>query len=93
MQEGNGYLELEIETKKVDRTFFTNVDDIRQFSNVLAYVFKDGRISTFSGRQVERNNFMGPICPVMRLLTHKDANLSSYFEKYDEREKELVTHH
>ena len=49
----DGYLELNIEIKKVDNTIFTNADIIRLVNNGLAYFFQEGRLSISSGTEKE----------------------------------------
>ena len=86
IQKGNAYLEIDKEVKIADRTNFTNADEIRLVNNVLAYIFKEGRLSTSAGKEIEHNKHLGPVSTIMRLLTQKDGDLSSYFDKIDERE-------
>ena len=54
-------------------------------NNALAYVFQEGRLSTSAGTEVEHNKNLGNVSTIMRLLTQKDGDLSSYFDKIDER--------
>ena len=55
-------------------------------NNGLAYNFQEGRISTSAGTEIEHNKNLGNVSTIMRLLTHKDGDLSSYFDKIDEAE-------
>ena len=48
------------------------------------YVFQDGRLSTSAGTEIEHNKSLGNVLTIMKLLTHKDGDLSSYFDKFDE---------
>ena len=86
IQIGNGYLEIDIQFKKVDGTNFTNADQIRLVKNGLAYVFQEDRLSTSSGTEIENNKHLGPASTIMKLLAQKDGDLSSYFDKTDESE-------
>ena len=47
------YLELDIEIKKVDGTSFTDTVNIRLINNGLDYVFREGRLSTWSGTEIQ----------------------------------------
>ena len=51
----NGYIEVDIEVKKPDKTNFTTADQIRLVSDGLAYIFQEGRICTSSLTQIENN--------------------------------------
>ena len=55
-------------------------------NNGLAYIFQEGRLSTSAGTEMERNKNLGNVLTIMRLKTQKDGDLSSYFNKIDERE-------
>ena len=89
IQIGNSYLEIDIEVRKADGTNFANADQIRMVNNALAYVFQEGRISTSAGTEIEHNKNLGNVSTIMRLLTQKDGDLSSYFDKIDETEAEI----
>ena len=83
---GNAYLEFDILVRKADGTNFAKADNIRLVNNGLAYIFQEGRLSTSAGTEIEHNKNLGNVSPIMRLLTQKDADLSSYFDKVDETE-------
>ena len=84
IQKGNSYLEIDIEVRKAAGTNFANADQIRLVTNGLAYVFQEGRKSTSAGTEIEHNKNLGNVSTIMRLLTQKDGDLSSYFDKIDE---------
>ena len=69
IQIAKGYLEVEIETKKADKTKFTNADEIRPANNGFAYIFPEGSLSTSSGTEIENNKYLGPVSTIMKLLT------------------------
>ena len=48
-----------------------------------AYGFQDGRKSILTGFEVEQNKYVGPSSTIMRMVTHKDGDLASYFDKFD----------
>ena len=63
-----------------------NADQIRLVNNGLAHNFQEGRLSTSAGTEIEHNKNLGIVSTIMRLLTQKDGDLSSYFDKVDETE-------
>ena len=64
-----------------------NTDDvIRIVNNAFVFTFHDARIPTPTGTEIEQNRFVGPASTVLRFLTHKDGDLSTYFDKVDESE-------
>ena len=89
-QVGNGYLEFDIRVRRDDGNAFTIVapgnDIIRLVNNAFAYTIHDARISTSSGVEIEQNKYVGPISTIMRLVTQKDGDLSTYFDVIDESE-------
>ena len=89
IQIGNSYLEIDLEVARDDGNNFADADEIRLVNNVLAYVFQEGRISTSAGTEIEHNKNLGNVSTIMRLLTQKDGDLSSYFDKIDERVAEI----
>ena len=55
-------------------------------NNGLAYIFQEGRISTFAGIEIEDNKSLGKVSTILRLLKRKDGGLSSYSYRIDETE-------
>ena len=53
-------------------------------NNSLAYCFKEARLSTTGGSDLEHNKYVGQVNTIMRLLTSKDGDLSSCFDKTGE---------
>ena len=86
IQIGNTYLEIDIEVRKAERTNFSNADQIKLVNDGLAFIFQEGRLSTSAGTEIEHNRNLGNVSTIMRLLTQKDGDLSSYFDKTDETE-------
>ena len=86
IQIGNAYLEIDIEVKKADRTNFANADAIRLVNNGLAYIFQEGRLSTSAGTELEHNKKLLNVSTILRLLTQKYGDLSSFFDKIDKTE-------
>ena len=63
---------------------FTNASAIRLVNNAFAYCFKEATLTTTGGMEIENNIYVGPVTTIMRLLTSKDGDLSSYFDKNGE---------
>jgi len=59
-------------------------------NNAFAYVFKEARLSTTSGSDLEHNNFVGQLSTIMRDLTSKDGGLLSHFDKINESQAEII---
>ena len=79
-QISNAYLEFDI-TVRDTAGVFTDVSNIRLINNALAYCFKEARLSTTGGSDLEHNKYVGQASTIMRLLTSKDSDLSSCFDK------------
>ena len=84
IQVGNGYLEFDIRVRRNVGPFRIPVIDgdpndiSRLVNNELAYISHDARISTSAGVKIEQNKNFGPISTIMRLVTQKDGDLSTY---------------
>ena len=94
IQVGNGYLEFDVRVRRADGNAFAiglapGGDFIRLVNNAFAYTIHDARISSSAGVEIERNKYVGPISTVMRLVTQKDGDLSTYFDIIDESEGEI----
>ena len=84
-QIGNGYLEFDITIRKVvaatnDPNFFK----VRLINKAFAFCFTQATLSTTGGMDLEDIKYVGPVSTIMRLLTSKDGDLSSYFDKKGE---------
>ena len=82
-QIGNAYLEFDIRVRNTAGNF-TNASAIRLVNNTFAYCFKGAIINTTGGVDIEVNKYVGPVSTIMRLLTSKDVDLSSFFDKNGE---------
>ena len=90
IQIGNSYLEIDIEVKKnKPAVALEDADNIRLVNNAFAYIFQEGRISTSAGTEIEHNKNLGNVSTIMRILTQKDGDLSSYFDKTNESAGEI----
>ena len=53
-------------------------------NNASAYCFTQATLSTTGGMDLEDSKYVGQVSTIMRLLTSKDGDLSSYFDKNGE---------
>ena len=88
-QLGNGFLEFDIRVRLDNDINFGDANVLRLINNALAYVIHEAGLSTASGVEIERNKFCGPISTIMRLVTQKDGDLSTYFDIIDESEGQI----
>ena len=58
-QIGNSYLEFDITVRKSDSTNFHYDDPVRLVNNGFAFCFKEARLSTTLGSDIETNIFCG----------------------------------
>ena len=89
-QVGNSYLEFTI-TLRNNGGNFADADEIRLVNNAFAYCFKNATISTTSGSEIEINKYPGVISTIMRVLTSKDGDIISYFDKINETDIDDTT--
>ena len=82
-QIGNSYLEFDI-TGRNTAGNFTDASAIRLINNAFAYCFTQATLSTTGGMDLEDIKYVGQVSTIMRLLTSKDSDLSSYFDKNGE---------
>ena len=82
-QIGNSYLEFDITVRNTAGNF-TNASVIRLVNNAFAYCFKEASLATTGGMDIETNKYVGPVSTIMRMITSKDDDLSSYFDKNGE---------
>ena len=83
-QIGNAYLKFNITVRKNDTTNFHTDDLIRLVINVFAFCFKEARLSTSVGGDIEINKFCGQISTIMRAISNKDGDLLSQFDNINE---------
>ena len=82
-QIGNACLEFDITVRNTAGNF-TNASVTRLVNNAFAFCFKEATLTTTGGMEIEHNKYVGPVSTIMRLLTSKDGDLSSYFYKNGE---------
>ena len=85
-QIGNGYLESEITKRENDGTNFHYDDLIRLRSNGFAFCFKEARLSTTVGSDIEHNNSCGQVSTILKVISNKDGDLLSQFDNFNEND-------
>ena len=85
-QIGNAYLEFNITVRKNDSTNFHNDDPVRLVNNGFAYCFKEARLTTSIGVNIEINKFCGQVSTIMRAISNKDGDLLSQFDNINEND-------
>ena len=85
-QIANSYLEFNITVRKNDTTNFHNDDPVRLVNNGIAYCFKEARLTTSIGGDIEINKFCGQISTIMRAISNKDGDLLSQFDNINEKD-------
>ena len=85
-QIGNAYLEFNITVRKNDDTNFHFDDPVRLVNNGFAFCFKEGRLSTTIGSDIEINKFCGHVSTIMRAISTKDGDLLSQFDNINEND-------
>ena len=85
-QIGNAYLEFYITVRKTDGTNFHYDDPIRLLNNGFAFCFKESRLGTTIGCDIELVKFCGPVSAIMKVISNKDGDLLSQFENFTEKD-------
>ena len=70
-QIGNPYLDFDITVRKNDGTYFHNNVAIRLVNNGFAFCFKEARLGTTIGSDIDHNKFCGQVCTIMRVISKK----------------------
>ena len=83
-QIGNGYSVFDITVRKSDSTNFHHDHPIRLVNNAFAFSFREARLSTTLGSDIEINKFCGQISTIMRVISNKDGDLLSPFDNINE---------
>ena len=65
----NSYLEFNITVRKNDTTNFHIEDPIHLVNNGYAFCFKEARLSTNIGSDIEHNNFCGQVSTIMKVIS------------------------
>ena len=85
-QIGNGYLEFNITVRKNDDKNFHYDDPVRLVNNGFAFCFKEARLTTTIGSDIEINKFCGQVSTIMRVISNKDGDLLSQFDNINEND-------
>ena len=85
-QIGSAYLEFNITVRKSDTTTFHNDDPVRLVNNGFAFCFKEARLTTSIGGDIEINKFCGQVSTIMRAISNKDGDLLSQFDNINEND-------
>ena len=72
--------------RKKDTTNFHYDDPIRLKDNAYAFCFKEARLSTTIGGDIEHNKFCGQVSTIMKVISNKDGDLLSHFDNIDEND-------
>ena len=83
-QIGNAYLEFNFLVRKNNDTSFHYDDAVRLVNNGFAFCFKEARLSTTIGSDIEINKFCGQVSTIMRAISNKDGDLLSQFDNINE---------
>ena len=70
-QIGNANSEFSFTGRKNDDTKFHNEDPVRLVNNGFAFCFKEARLSTTLGSDIEINKFCGQVSTIMRVISKK----------------------
>ena len=83
---GNAFLEFKATVRKNDTTNFHNDDPIRLVNNAFAFSFKEARLTTSMGGDIENIKFCGQISTFMGAISNKDGDLLSQFDNINEND-------
>ena len=88
----NGCLEFHITVRKSDSTNFHYDDPVRLLKNghAFAFCFKEARVSTILGSDIETNKFCGELSTIMKVKSNKDGDLLSQSDKNHENDIPVV---
>ena len=89
-QTGNAYLEFKITVRKNDTTNFHIDDPIRLVKNGFECCFKEARLSTSIGGDIEINKFCGQVFTIMRVISNKHGDLLSQFDNINENDNPIL---
>ena len=76
-QVGNTYLQNDITVRNHANSDFTDNGVIRLINNDSAHCFKEARLATTGGSDLEQNKYVGNVSTIMRMLTSRNDDLSS----------------
>ena len=85
-QIGNGYLDFYITVRENDSTDFHFDDPLRLVNNGFVFCFKETRLSTIIASDIEHNKFCGQVPTFMIVISNKNGDLLSQFDKFNEND-------
>ena len=85
-QIGKAYLEFNITVRKNDDTKFHYDDPVRLVNNGYTFCFKEARLSTTIGSDIEINKICGQVSTMLRAISNKDGDLLSQFDIINEND-------
>ena len=83
---GNGYLEFDRTVRKNDSTNFHYDDPVRLVNNGFAFCFKEARLPTTLGSNIETNKLCGQVSTIMRVISNKDGDFLSQFDNINQND-------
>ena len=89
-QIGNGYLDIDITVRKNDTTNSHYDDPNRLANNAFAFCFKEARLSTTIGSDIEHNNFCGQVSTIMKVISNNDRDLLSQLDNINENDIQIL---
>ena len=91
-QIGNAHVHFELTLQKDGvHVEDDDTDTIRLVNNAFTHLFKEPTLATTGGSENEVKKYVGPVSTIIRVLTSKDGDLSSYFDKINEDHQKQIT--
>ena len=87
---GHGYLEFDILVRKSDSTGFHYNDPVRLVNKGFAFCFKEARLRTTLGSDIEHNKFCGQVSTIMKVISKKNGDLLSQFDNIKENDNPFL---
>ena len=88
-QEALCYLEFEVTVRKNDNNSVAAKDPIRTLKNASAFCFKEARLSTTPGSNLEHIINCGQISTILKVISIKNGDSQSQFDKTNEKVVEV----
>ena len=79
-------MEFDITLRKNDTTGFHEDDPIRLINIAFAFCFKEARLSTTIGSDIEQKKLCGQVSTIMKVISKKDDDLLSKVDKINEND-------
>ena len=89
-QIGNAYLEFNITVRQNDDTSFHHEDPVRLVNNGYAFCFKEARLGTTIGSDIEIKKFCGQVSAIMRAISNKNGDFLSQFDNFNENDVPIL---